>query len=199
MANDLGTQRKLTDRLLDLKREEDLSNNTPEPVQLDGADLLDDPMKALDRYSDAREARLLEKTQERLTQLESQLQSDRFMQKHPDFMELGQDPKFLEWVQSSPLRASAGQAAAAGDWDAADALLTEYKATAPAPSEVPPQDDAVAEARKVALEGSNTSGDTNTGKVYRRADLIDLKLNKPHVYSDPAFQQEILKAYAEGI
>ena len=49
MANDLGQQRKLTDRLLDLKRETDLQSQTPPRVDLKGADLLENPTEALDR------------------------------------------------------------------------------------------------------------------------------------------------------
>ena len=49
MANDLGTQRKLTDRLLDLKRESDLSGNgrVREPVKVNSTELLDDPTRSM--------------------------------------------------------------------------------------------------------------------------------------------------------
>ena len=199
MANDLGTQRKLTDRLLDLKRDEDLEQNTPEPIKVDTSELLDDPTKALDAYVASREARIRHEYDERLNQFEQQLVTDKFMTKHPDFMELGQSEEFREWAQATPVRNRVAQAAAQGDFDAADALLTEYKALAPDLKKAPlPDSDGVAEAKKIALESANQSGDANTGKMYRRADLIDLKINKPHVYGDPAFQQEILKAYAEG-
>ena len=45
-----------------------------------------------------------------------------------------------------------------------------------------------------------TTGNQQTaaGKVYRRADLIALKQQRPEVYADPVFQQEILQAYADG-
>lgn len=197
MANDLGTQRKLTDQLLDLKRDGDLQQNTPEPLKVDAADLLDDPTKTLDAYIAQREARIREEYDSKLSHFESQLVQDKFMAKHPDFMELGQDPDFLEWAQNNPIRARVASAAANGDWDSADALLTEYKSQ-PKPSKAPPADAGVAAAAKVGLESSAQGGESNTGKVYRRADLIDLKINKPHVYGDPAFQAEILKAYSEG-
>ncbi len=201
MANDLGTQRKLTDRLLDLKRSEDLESNAPEPYQITGAELLDNPTKALDDVLTANNARVTGSIEEKLQNLEAQLQQDRFMQKHPDVMTLGQDEAFLQWTQDSPIKAQLAQKAAAGDWDAADALLTEYKSQ-PKPEPTPQPDDSAAleEARKAQLESTNQASDeaASKGKVYRRADMIDLKINKPHVWSDPAFQQEILKAYAEG-
>ncbi len=202
MANDLGTQRKLTDRLLDLKREDDLQSNAPQPVKLDGAELLDNPTEALDRYVSEREARIRKEYDDRLTQFEAQLQADRFMQKHPDFMTTGQSDEFQRWALATPVRAQVAQRASQGDWDAADALMTEYKEAnnAAAAAAAPAADAGVADAKKVALESSNQAGaeGASSGRIYRRADLIDLKIRKPDVYGDPAFQAEILKAYSEG-
>lgn len=206
MANDLGTQRKLTDRLLDLKRDDDLQRNAPPEVELpkvDGADLLDNPTEALDRYTAAREARIRQEYDDRLSQFETQLQADRFMAKHPDFMTVGQSDEFRNWAQATPIRNQVAQRAAAGDWDAADALLVEYKEELSKTQTAAPAADAGVEAaRNVGLESATPAGSTpdgaSSGKVYRRADLIDLKINKPHVYGDPAFQAEILKAYSEG-
>lgn len=200
MANDLGTQRKLTDQLLDLKRDNDLQSNAQPLPKVDPAQLLDDPTQALDGYLAEREARNQRMYDERLAQMEAQMQADRFMQKHPDFMEVGQSEEFRAWAQATPVRNTAANLAAQGDWNAADALLNEYK------SEIAKKGDPVKNAeregieaaRKVGLESAASEGSTSSGKVYRRADLIELKLRKPHVYGDPAFQAEILKAYSEG-
>lgn len=201
MANDLGTQRKLTDQLLNLKRDDDLQSNAPPKPTVDAAQLLDDPTQALDRYISEREARIKAEYDQRLNQFETQLQADRFMQKHPDFMDLGQSEEFRKWATGNPIRNRVAQAAAQGDWDAADALLQEYKAERkkqPAPADTASKEGLEA-ARKVGLESAASDGSgSSSGKIYRRADLIDLKLRKPHVYSDPAFQAEILKAYSEG-
>ena len=200
MANDLGTQRKLTDELLNLKRDTDLQSNAPaeDPLpKVDPAQLLDDPTQALDGYLASREARNQRAYEERLAQMEAQMQADRFMQKHPDFMDVGQSEEFRTWATASPLRNQVANLAAGGDWDAADALLNEYKAEmANAPAKA--QEDGIEAAKKVGLESTASEGSTSSGKVYRRADLIELKLKKPHIYGDPAFQAEILKAYSEG-
>lgn len=199
MANDLGTQRKLTDQLLNLKREEDLSSNEPAPLpEVDTNSLLDNPTQTLDRYISEREARLRKEYDERLSQYESQLQTDRFMQKHPDFMELGQSTKFREWATGDPIRARVANAAAQGDWEAADTLLTQYKQAQANPAADAASKEGLEAARKAGTESAASAGASSSDKVYRRADLIELKLRKPHVYSDPAFQNEILKAYSEG-
>jgi hypothetical protein len=202
MANDLGTQRKLTDQLLDLKRDNDLQSNAVEPLpKVDPAQLLDDPTQALDSYLAEREARIRSTYDQRLSQMEANLQADKFMQKHPDFMETGQSEDFRNWATATPIRSKAAAMAAQGDWDAADALLQEYKAEG-RKSEAPSTDSVEAEARaaakQVSLESAASEGGTSSGKIYRRADLIELKLRKPHVYGDPGFQAEILKAYSEG-
>lgn len=204
MANDLGTQRKLTDRLLDLKRDEDLMQNTPEKKEeplpeISSSELLDNPTSALDRVMAAREARIRQEYDQRLSQFEQQLRTDKFVAKHPDYLELGQSEEFRAWATGDPIRNQVAQRAAQGDFDAADALLTEYKKSNRRDSSGNNlRDNDMEEARRVGMESSNTAGAANTGKVYRRADLIDLKINKPHIYSDPAFQAEILKAYSEG-
>lgn len=204
MANDLGDQRKLTDRLLDLKRDEDLGKNEPELPKIAGADLLDKPNETLESYLSQREARTRSEYDDRIAQMESQMAQDRFMQKHPDFMTLGQDPDFLGWAQATPTRNAVAQQAASGDWTAADALLSEYKSGSEKPQQqaLPLEDNAQADleaAKQVSLESAaQGGGEGTTGKVYRRADLIQLKIERPDVYGDPAFQDEILKAYRDG-
>jgi len=210
MANDLGQQRKLTDRLLDLKRETDLQSQTPPRVDLKGADLLENPAEALDRFLAAREASRTNETAQRLQELELRLARQTFTQRHPDYEQYSADQGFHAWVASSPYRQRVGQAAAQGDLGAADELLTEYKerqkagASVPTPTPKPPVNDGLAAARAASLESSAApSGDGAgrgkvAGKVYRRADLLLLKMQKPDVYYDDTFQAEILRAYSEG-
>ncbi len=199
MANDLGTQRKLTDRLLDLKRTDDLSQNSPEPLpEVSSSDLLDDPTKALGNYLDAREQRLAADTEARLSGIEATMQRESFMAKHSDYESVANSQEFAAWVQLSPLRVRSAQAAIDGDWQAADEILDEYKL---AQNVAPPKADPLEEARQAGLTSSQASPDAASPsgkKTYRRADLIRLRLEKPEVYSDPGFQTEILAAYDEG-
>lgn len=211
MANDLGVQRKLTDRLLDLKRDDDLSRNSPrtEPVQIKSNELLDNPTEALDRFVSDRTAPLASETKARLDQIEHSLARTAFVQKHPDFQDIANDQGFVDWVVKSPYRAKAAQAAYGGDWAAADELLSEYKQVRTpvnTTQDDPTPDngngnDGVARAKRVALESGtsadNTADTTTSGRVYRRADLIRLKLEQPEKYYDPDFQHEITLAYAQ--
>lgn len=204
MANDLGTQRKLTDRLLDLKRDTDLqSNGAPQKVEIKSSELLENPTAALERFTQARES----ENQKRLQELEARLAAQTLMNQHPDYLEVAQSSEFAQWVQSSPIRVRAVQAAQAGDWSAAGDLLSEYKAQrqqAPGIDESADEEDEEQKARtaakKAALE-SNSQGNAGTskkGKVYRRADLMRLRAERPDVWENPEFQNEILIAYNEG-
>jgi hypothetical protein len=201
-SNDLGLQRQMIDRFLDLKRTDDLSQNTPEPVNIEGADLLDKPNEALDSFLKPRLEKSNEPIQQRLNQLENLIAQTQFANRHPDYETVGNDPKFVAWVNQSAYRSRVAQQALNGDFLAADELMSEWKRIS---SNDNTTDDGMnnaqnlEEARKVGLETSaNSAGASGSGKVWRRADLIRLKMERPEVYEDPKFQEEILKAYSEG-
>ena len=199
-ANDLGTQRKLTDKLLDLKRTDDLAQNSPEIPDVSSSDLLDNPTQALNVYLDARDKASAESTEDRLAGMEATLAQQSFQNKHGDYVEITNDPAFAAWCSSSPLRSRYAQAAIAGNWTAADELLDEYK-NDPTTQKVDASAQALEAAQQVGLTDSSASSGSAAGggkQIYRRSDLIDLKLRRPRVYEDPQFQAEILLAYAEG-
>lgn len=202
MANDLGTQRKLTDRLLDLKRTDDLARNSGSQLPVIKSDeLLDHPAQTIDKIVESRLADERKILNDRLGQLEAGLAQERFVSKHPDYQKVAESAGFVAWVKDSPYRSRIAAAAANGDFGAADEIISEYKSTQvrSAAQGGGSADDNLEKARKAALEGGNSGdGKASSGKVYRRADLIRLKIERPRMYSDPQFQEEIMKAYAEG-
>jgi hypothetical protein len=212
MANDLGTQRKITDQILALdKRQTDLEGNpttAKKPPVVNPRALVDNPTETLDAYWRTREAEAQAAQEARDAKAAQAAAEQAFLIKHSDFNAVTADPKFSQWVHSSPLRVRASALAAQGNFVVADELLTEYKALqgqAPNPAADPNRgkQQTAAEieaARRAGLENAAQAGggQGKSGPVYRRADLIQLKMEKPHVYSDPAFQAEILRAYAEG-
>lgn len=211
MANDLGTQRKLTDQILALdKRTTDLDGRpapaSKEPPKVDPRSLVDDPTKTLDAYWRQREDALRQELEQKTAQENQQRAEQAFLQKHDDFAAVTATPEFTSWVHSSPLRVRAAALAGQGNYVVADELLTEYKALkgqGPAPQGDPGRGGDTEAARKAQLESSaqangGSNGSSSKGPIYKRADLIRLKMEKPHVYSDPTFQAEILAAYAQG-
>lgn len=207
MANDLGTQRKLTDRLLDLKRDEDLQRNgaNPAKVQVSGTELLDNPTEAIDRIVNARLAEQERVSSVRLAQLESQQYAQSFASRHPDWQEIASDSSFHQFVQASPYRARAAVAASQGDWGAAEELVSEFKdrkqtleSKQKADKEVKDKSNLDA-ANKASLEsGASASKPYTGGKILRRVDLLKLQMEQPEVYYDEETQRVIMKAYSEN-
>ncbi len=208
MANDLGAQRQLSDRLLELKRSDDLGQNTPpkkpEKVSVTAADLLEKPTEALERFADSREAAVVAQVNDRLNRVEAALVQREFAAKHPDANTVAQSPEFIDWVKASPVRQRAAQAAVQGHFGAADDLLTEFKAIKPVKvkEDDEKQEENLAAARKANLDGGGAGnsdpGNKKSGKVYSRSDLMRLRIEKPETYYNEDFQQEITIAYAQG-
>jgi hypothetical protein len=207
MANDLGTQRKLTDRLLDLKRAEDLRTNgdastqTAQAVEVKGTELLDDPAGVITRVVNHT---IQQRDQQNAQQTLEQQQAARFAKfqtDHPDFNDVAQSTEFKTWVEASPSRKRAGGYASRGDVDAADDLLTEYKAGKKVVTQTNTEQAGIDAARNAALETSTSAGKSTTGKsgkIYRRVDLLELKQRNSDLYYSDDYQKEILAAYNEG-
>lgn len=218
-SNDLGVQRQITDRLLSqgpAPATDTRTSGTSQPpkerkkVKIDPGQLVDNPTEALDAYFEVREAELREEFDQRLRSQETREEELAFVQKHPDYAQIAADEQFAGWVNSSPLRSRAAELASGGDFTVADELLTEYKALngkGPAPvtrdadgNNVTSSDESalLAAAKQASTESAAQANHSSGKPTYRRADLIALKVEKPDVYSDPKFQDEILRAYAEG-
>ncbi len=218
MANDLGVQRQLTDRLLGLKREDDLKQNgggtqKQKPAPVTTNDLLDRPQETLERVVNDGVQSVRQDTKDtnaRLQNLEAQLARSQFENKHRDYKQTVQDPAFIDWIKASPLRMRAAAVANNGDWVVADELFTEYEGTKTATKQQSatrerkqeqPTDDNLESARQAGFttggNASGTDGQAKPGKIYKRSDLIALRINDPDAYYDEAFQAEILKAHAE--
>lgn len=205
MANDLGQQRVLTDRLLNLKRESDLSANggTPrkaEIPQIKATDLADNPSEAINKVVEARLAAREQETATQSAELARQAAAARLIADHPDYQQYVNNSEFMNWVQGSALRRSAAQRAQQGDFDEGNALLTEFKEHKKGVSKQNEETN-LEGARKASLEsGSRGNAETGAkgGKTYKRVDLIKLRMEDPDRYYSDEFQSVIMKAYSEG-
>ena len=206
LANTIGQYKSQLEQLTHSKRENDLRQNGGDipRAEIKPTDLLTNPTEALDRYHDSRIKQENDELRQRLAQVESSLNRTLFTVNHKDADSVTADPAFQRWVQQTPLRMQLAQNAANNDWSAADLLMREYLVSKGAGTEpiTTAQDRAQELAKKVSLEGgsSGTEGASSrrTGKIYRSADLQALRAFNPDKYEDPAFQNEILRAYAEG-
>ena len=205
--NEIGQLRSLTDKLLDLKRTEDLTKGggrSAQPETATADQLLQDPTATIRRLTDSQTAPLAAELQAtRLMLVEQQ-----FENKHPGFKQDMATPEFQNFVRASAYRTRlAQQAVNTNDFGAADELFTAWGEKK---AEVKPTVTAkVTEAANVEREnalraaamvaGGGGEAASNSGKpVYSRQALIMKRIKDPDGYYDEGFQALIVQAYAEG-
>ena len=191
-AQEVGEVRKLADELL----KQSLSKPT-QPTEVEPEiDFFEDPKKAvkqtLESHPDVIAAR--QATQEfKRMQIQQRLASE-----HPDFQQIVQDSGFAEWVKQSPVRLSLyTKADSEFDFDSANELLSTFKALKQIKQQEQVQQAKQATEKTLKSATVDTGGTGESSKrVYRRADLIRLRMTDPDRYN--ALESEIMAAYAEG-
>jgi vacuolar-type H+-ATPase subunit I/STV1 len=191
-AQEVGEVRKLADELLkqQLYKKEEPATTESE------IDFFEDPKtavrNAVDKHPDVVAAK-------QAAQEFKQMQTQTAIQKkHPDFTEVVQDSEFIEWVKSSPYRLNMyAQADAQFDFGAADELISTFKQIRSVKTTQARSDGAevLKQNMKAAMVDTSGTGESSR-KVYRRADLIRLRMTDPSRYE--ALEPEIRQAYAEG-
>lgn len=193
-AQEVHEVRSLADQLLKRQLEGDkkpeVVENTPE------VDFFENPQSAVQRAIENNPA-VLEAKQAAL-ELKKMKTAQQLAAKHPDFGTIAQDTGFQEWVKASKVRLDLyAKADANFDFEAADELLSTYKELKQVRTSATKTnaDTQKAQALKAAAVDTGGSGEVSK-KIYRRADLIRLKMENPDRYE--ALQPEIMAAYSEG-
>jgi len=191
-AQEVGEVRKLAD---DLIKQNLVGQKTTEQKEPE-VDFFEDPKKAIastvSSHPDVVAARQAALELKKL-QIQQQLNKE-----HPDYMDVARDPQFAEWVKSSKVRLDLwAKADAEYDYDSANELLSTYKQLKGINAKKTEQSGE--KVRKQALKAASVdvggSGESSK-RVYRRADLIRLKMTDPQRYE--ALSDEIMQAYSEG-
>jgi len=191
-AQEVGEVRKLADELLKQSLSSKAAATEVEPE----IDFFEDPQKAIrnsiDKHPDVLAAR--QSAQEfKKMQIQQKLS-----QNHPDFGNIVQDPEFAEWVKQSPVRTQLyAKADAEFDYDSANELLSTYKQLKQIKTQQVETQGKETLKQNLKAAAVDTGGTGESSKrVYRRADLIRLRMNDPDRYE--ALEPEIMAAYAEG-
>ena len=118
--------------------------------------------------------------------------------KHPDMNDVVKDSGFQDWVKASQVRLSLyAKADTDFDFSSADELLSTYKELKQVRNNNVQEAGKQQKAQALRAAGVDTGGSGEvTKKVYRRADLIRLKMTDPDRYEQ--LQPEIMSAYADG-
>ena len=195
-AQEVGEVRRLADELLKQQLSSNKQSQTPPKQETQEIDFFEDPktavQKAVAEHPDviaARQASLQFK----------QMQTQQMLhKKHPDFAEVVQDGEFIEWVKASPIRLNMyAMADAQYDFAAADELLSTFKQIRTAKAKETTEMGQQVRKQNLKAAAVDVSGTGESSKkVYRRADLIRLRMTDPARYD--ALQDEIMAAYAEG-
>lgn len=192
-AQEVGEVRKLADELLKQNlssKQQRIREEEPE------VDFFENPQKAvqatIDKHPDVLAARQASQEFKRM-QIQQKLAQD-----HPDFSEVVNDSEFQSWVKSSPVRLGLyAKADGEFDYDSANELLSTFKQLRGIKAkETEKASDATrAKSMKAAQVDVGGSGESSK-RVYRRADLIRLKMTDPARYE--TLSDEIMQAYSEG-
>ena len=198
-ANEVHEVRSLADQLL--KQQLDSNKRIAAPIEESlEDDFFADPASAVNRQVEKHPA-VLEARQAAL-EMKKMKTAQQLSTKHPDFATVASDAGFQDWVKSSAIRLNLfAKADAEYDFESADELLSTYKELRQIKQQTQNtqtaavENKAQAQAMKAATVDVGGSGETSR-KVYRRADLIKLRMTDPDRYM--ALQDEIMSAYAQG-
>ncbi len=195
-ANEVGELRKLTDEIL----KQQLANSKPkQEEQAPEVDFWSDPdtylNKKLENHPDILAAKQAQQ------QMVHKQASELLHKKHPDMIEVVQSKDFQDWVATSKVRTQLYVAADTQyDTEAADELISTFKAlNGKKAEEGQQQAKELTASRSKQLKAATVDaggGNEVSRKVYRRADLIRLRMQDPARYE--ALADEIMLAYQEG-
>jgi hypothetical protein len=192
-AQEVGEIRKLSDELIKQNlgsKQQRVQEEEPE------VDFFQDPQKAvqatIDKHPDVLAARQASMDFKRM-QVQQKLS-----QEHPDFSQVVGDAEFQNWVKGSSVRlALYAKADSEFDYDSANELLSTFKQLRGIKAKQAEQTSDATRAKNMKAAQVDVGGSGESSKrVYRRADLIRLKMTDPVRYE--SLSDEIMQAYAEG-
>ncbi len=190
-SGEVGELRKVVDEFV-------MSQSTKKEETVDEEiDYFSDPEKAIQRAIEKHPA--VQEAQKTSLDMKKSSAQAMLKEKHPDMADILTDEKFVSWVGESQVRTNLlRQADRNFDYEAADEIFSLWKDRQ---SLIGQTVNAEKSSRNSALKAASTGGasgtsETNSKKIFRRADIIKLMKNDPDRYT--AMSDEIMLAYAEG-
>ena len=191
-AQEVGEIRKLADELI----KQNLSSKQQTRQEEPEVDFFENPQKAVQRTVDSHPD-IIAARQVTLEMKRAQIQQ-KLANEHPDFGDIAKNEDFTNWVKSSPVRIDLFKKADAEfDYDSANELLSTYKELRSVKQKQSSDVGETTRKQNLKAAGVDVGGSGESSKrVYRRADLIRLKMQDPNRYD--ALSDEIMAAYQEG-
>jgi hypothetical protein len=198
-ANEVHEVRSLADQLLKQQLESKARETKPIEESLED-DFFADPASAVNRQVEKHPAVL--EAQRFAAEMRHAQTAQKLAERHPGYRELATSEPFVEWVKASPVRMSLyTKAETELDYDSANELLSTYKELKQIKQQnqnvqaAAVESKAQEQAMRAATVDVGGAGESSR-KVYRRADLIKLKMTDPDRYMQ--LSDEIMDAYATG-
>jgi len=196
-GNELGELRRLTDQILQnqfnsTQQESDIKE------EISDEDFYDNPKEAVSKAVDntlKNDERL-----KKLDRMEEMIWKQELRDQHPDFQETVGSQDFTDWVGKSKLRINLYKKADSYDIDSALSLFDLWKEHKEITESVAQEEKKFVENKREkdlkAATSESATTETTTKPVFRRADLIRMRIEDPQKYS--AMQPEIMEAYQTG-
>lgn len=189
-GREVGEVRKLADELIKSQLAPKAEVEKPKEV-----DFFENPQEAIRQQIESNPRVLA--AEQYAKQVQAEQSRQRLMQIHPDVQQIVGDIGFQEWVKASKVRSQLFQQADNYDVDAAHELLSTYKELRGVRQKIVAEVDNTARDKTLKAAAVDTGGSGESSqKIYRRADLIRLKMRDPAKYE--AMSDEIMAAYASG-
>jgi hypothetical protein len=190
-SGEVGELRKVVDEFVMSQ-----SNKQEETVD-EEIDYFSDPEKAIQKAIDKHPA--VQEAQKASLNMKKSTAQSMLKEKHPDMADILADQNFVSWVGDSQFRTNLlRQADRNFDYEAADEIFSLWKDRQ---SLIGQTVNAEKSSRTASLRSASTGGasgtsETNSRKIFRRADIIKLMKDNPDRYA--AMSEEIMQAYQEG-
>lgn len=193
-GSELGELRKAVDDLLKTKLNEAKAGNEEVEDTGEELDFFNDPTNSVNRAVE--NSGTVKEMRELLKKQGQQEVMRTLSTEHPDYVEVIQDSKFVDWIKASAVRTELLQRADSYDLNAARELLgnwKEIKGIIDKTESINEQDRK--QQRKAASTGGRGSSEPMSRKIYRRSDLVNLMKTNPQKYMDNV--EEFDRAYKE--
>lgn len=189
-GRELGDLRRLTDDFIKAQLKPPEPKEAPKSV-----DFFENPQEAI-RQAVANAPEVLEARQIAL-QARQEQSKQRFAQLHPDYGSILQEPEFMDWVKSSPVRMMLLRQANAYDVDAGNELFSVYKSLKGRQA-VEQSEEEKEKIEKTLKSASVDTGGSGEGsrKIFSRRAIREMQIRDPQKFAK--MRSQIDAAYREG-
>jgi len=189
-GREVGEVRKLADELIKSQLTPKAEVEKPKEV-----DFFENPQEAIRQQIESNPRVIA--AEQYAKQMQAEKSKQRLAQMHPDVQQIVSDVGFRDWVHASRVRTQLFQQADNYDIDAANELISTYKELRGVRQKQVEAVDNTARDKTLKAASVDTGGSGESSqKVFRRADLIRLKMKDPMKYEER--MPEIMEAYRTG-